>query len=224
MNPKFLKLALVGFIGWIGSAQADVQGFDISNYEPTVDFTAAYNSGARFVIIKATEGTDYIDATFSQHWQGATAAGFVRGAYHYAHPETTSGAAQAKTFIGHGGGWTTDGKTLPGMLDLEGSCSNLTVSQMVTWISDFSETYHVVTGRYPMLYTSPSWWQTCTGDSTAFSQTNALVLAHWSTTVGALPGGWSAQTIWQNADTYAYGGDSDIFNGDEDALNNFAAG
>jgi GH25 family lysozyme M1 (1,4-beta-N-acetylmuramidase) len=29
-----------------------VQGFDISNYQHTVDFQAAYNSGARFVIIK----------------------------------------------------------------------------------------------------------------------------------------------------------------------------
>jgi GH25 family lysozyme M1 (1,4-beta-N-acetylmuramidase) len=29
-----------------------VQGFDISNYQPTVNFQAAYKSGARFVIIK----------------------------------------------------------------------------------------------------------------------------------------------------------------------------
>ena len=29
-----------------------VQGFDISHYQGTVDFKAAYNSGARFVIIK----------------------------------------------------------------------------------------------------------------------------------------------------------------------------
>jgi GH25 family lysozyme M1 (1,4-beta-N-acetylmuramidase) len=31
---------------------SSVQGFDISNYQPTVNFQAAYNSGARFVIIK----------------------------------------------------------------------------------------------------------------------------------------------------------------------------
>lgn len=29
-----------------------VQGFDISHYQPNVDFKGAYNSGARFVIIK----------------------------------------------------------------------------------------------------------------------------------------------------------------------------
>lgn len=34
------------------AALAYVQGFDVSDYQGTVDFTAAYNSGARFVIIK----------------------------------------------------------------------------------------------------------------------------------------------------------------------------
>lgn len=31
---------------------SSVQGFDISNHQPTVDFSGAYSSGARFVIIK----------------------------------------------------------------------------------------------------------------------------------------------------------------------------
>lgn len=34
------------------AAQAYIQGFDISSYQPNVDFQGAYNSGARFVIIK----------------------------------------------------------------------------------------------------------------------------------------------------------------------------
>jgi hypothetical protein len=33
-------------------ASASVQGFDISHYQPTVNFAAAYSDGARFVIIK----------------------------------------------------------------------------------------------------------------------------------------------------------------------------
>lgn len=36
----------------VGLAKATVQGFDISSYQPSVDFSAAYSSGARFVIIK----------------------------------------------------------------------------------------------------------------------------------------------------------------------------
>ena len=34
------------------AALANVQGFDISHYQPTVDFGATYSDGARFVIIK----------------------------------------------------------------------------------------------------------------------------------------------------------------------------
>lgn len=59
-----------------------VYGFDISSYQPNVDFTSAYNNGGlRFVYIKATQGTDYIDPTFSDHYEAATSAGFIRGGY-----------------------------------------------------------------------------------------------------------------------------------------------
>lgn len=34
------------------AASATVQGFDISSYQPSVDFAGAYKSGARFVMIK----------------------------------------------------------------------------------------------------------------------------------------------------------------------------
>jgi GH25 family lysozyme M1 (1,4-beta-N-acetylmuramidase) len=34
-----------------------VQGFDISNYQPNVDFASAYRNGARFVIIKVPPPT-----------------------------------------------------------------------------------------------------------------------------------------------------------------------
>jgi len=78
--------------------------------------------------------------------------------------------------------------------------------------------------RYPMLYTSPYWWKACTADSTAFKSTNALVLAHWGTSVGSVPGDWASQTIWQNSDNSTFGGDSDIFNGRLDELEKFATG
>ena len=36
----------------LGLAHAEVQGFDISDYQPNVNYQAAKDSGARFVIIK----------------------------------------------------------------------------------------------------------------------------------------------------------------------------
>lgn len=45
-------LTLLSSTALMGAAQAEVQGFDISHYQPNVDFKGAYSSGARFVIIK----------------------------------------------------------------------------------------------------------------------------------------------------------------------------
>jgi hypothetical protein len=36
--------------------------------------------------------------------------------------------------------------------------------------------------------------------------------------------GWPYQTIWQNSDSFAAGGDSDIFNGSLDGLKRLASG
>lgn len=44
------------------------------------------------------------------------------------------------------------------MLDLEGDCGG-SASDVVAWILDFSNAYRASTGRYPLLYTNPSWWQ-----------------------------------------------------------------
>jgi hypothetical protein len=152
----------------------------------------------------------------------------IRGGYHFAHPGETTGAAQANYFIAHGGGWSGDGITLPGMLDLEseddGECWGLSASAMVAWIQDFSTTYHSKTTRYPMLYTNPSWWTTCTGNSNAFVNTNPLVLADYNSAIGTIPGGWPYETIWQYADSYAYGGDGDRFNGNQASLVKLATG
>ncbi|KAI0121627.1 N,O-diacetylmuramidase [Xylariales sp. AK1849] len=230
MISNTIKLAILIGIALFGIAQAQVQGFDISHYQSTVNFQAAYNSGAQFVIIKATEGTSSIDPMFSSHYKGATKTGFIRGGYHFANPSSASGSAaqQAAFFLAHGGGWTSDGLTLPGMLDLEtadsGECYRLSASAMVAWIKEFSDTYHSKTKRYPMLYFSPSWWRNCTENSDVFSQTNPLVLAQYSSNIGNIPGGWSSQTIWQYANAYTYGGDADMFNGDPNGLAKLAKG
>nr|POE85610.1 n,o-diacetylmuramidase [Quercus suber] len=197
--------------------RASVQGFDVSHYQGTVNFASAYSGGLRFVFIKATEGTTYTDPTFSDHYGAATNAGFIRGGYHFAHGDQDA-ATQARFFLKNGGGWSNDGITLPGMLDLEGDCAS------VSWIKTFSDTYHSATGRYPILYTSPSWWSTCTGNTNAFVNTNPLMLARYASSPGTLPGGWPYYTFWQYKDSNTYGGDSDVFNGGYSQLQKIASG
>jgi GH25 family lysozyme M1 (1,4-beta-N-acetylmuramidase) len=49
-----MKSSVATIMALAATAHATVQGFDISNYQPTVDFASAYASGARFVIIKVS--------------------------------------------------------------------------------------------------------------------------------------------------------------------------
>ncbi|KAG8215023.1 glycoside hydrolase superfamily [Butyriboletus roseoflavus] len=134
--------------------RSDPLGIDVSDYQTNIDWTTVVDNGIQFVYIKATEGTSYVSSTFSSQYIGATNAGLIRGPYHFAHPDESTGGTQATYFLENGGGWSADGITLPGALDIEynpngAECYYLTTSEMVSWIQDFSDTYEASTGRYP---------------------------------------------------------------------------
>jgi GH25 family lysozyme M1 (1,4-beta-N-acetylmuramidase) len=84
---------------------------------------------------------------------------------------------------------------------------------MVNWIRDFSNTYHARTNRFPVFYTTTSWWTMCTGNNGSFGNNNPLWIARWSSSPGPLPAGWPYHTFWQYADHGANPGDADVFNG-----------
>ncbi|KAG9242936.1 putative N,O-diacetyl muramidase [Calycina marina] len=209
--------------------RAQPKGLDVSGYQPNINWSSVKANGAFFVYIKATEGTTYQNPSFSSQYSGATSVALVRGGYHFARPSSSSGAAQATYFLAHGGGWSADGRTLPGMLDLEyapsgNTCYGLTPAAMVSWVRDFSDTYHAKTGRYPVIYTTTDWWKTCTGNSAAFGATNPLFIARYASAVGTLPAGWNYHTFWQFADSGVFPGDQDVFNGDLTGLKRLASG
>lgn len=207
-----------------------LRGMDVSGYQGNVDWAAAYGNGARFAYIKATEGTTYASASFGQQYNGSYSAGLIRGAYHFALPNRSSGTAQADFFASRGGGWSADGKTLPPALDIEynpysgNTCYDLSQSAMVNWIAAFSNEMRARTSRYPVIYTTTDWWVTCTGNSPAFAATNPLWVARYSSSAGALPAGWGSYTFWQNANAGSFPGDQDQFNGDLAALQSLAYG
>jgi GH25 family lysozyme M1 (1,4-beta-N-acetylmuramidase) len=115
------------------------------------------------------------------------------------------------------------------MLDIEynpngSTCYGLSASAMVSWIADFVNTYHAAVGNYPMIYSTAGWWEECTDNSSAFYEECPLVLADYNSSPGTIPGGWPWQTIWQYNDSYEFGGDSDLFNGDMAELQAIAKG
>ncbi|RSM64171.1 lysozyme [Kibdelosporangium aridum] len=206
------------------NVQAVVHGIDVSGWQGNVDWAHWWNQGKRFAYVKATERNNYRNPYFAQQYNGSYNIGMIRGAYHFAIPNATSGAAQADYFVSNGGGWSRDGKTLPGALDMEynpygATCYGLSKPAMTGWIKSFSDRYHALTGRWPVIYTSTSWWSQCVdGD---FSSTNPLWVARYASTVGALPYNWQVWTFWQYTSSPI---DQNYFNGAYDRLQVLANG
>ncbi|MFD9795618.1 lysozyme [Streptomyces sp. NPDC059070] len=212
-----------------GTKAVQTEGVDTSSHNGNVAWSTLWNSGVRWAYAKATEGTYYTNPYFAQQYNGSYDVGMIRGAYHFATPDTTSGAAQADYFADHGGGWSRDGRTLPGALDIEwnpygAACYGLSQAQMVNWIRDFVNRYRARTGRDAVIYTATSWWTQCTGNSAAFGATNPLWIARYNTDPGALPAGWGYYTMWQYTSSGPTVGDHSRFNGAYDRLQALANG
>ena len=115
-----------------------IRGIDVSSHQTRVDWGRVKSDGIGFAYIKATEGTGFVDPRFGAYWAGARAAGLPRGAYHFARPDTNSGAtpatvakdahAEADAFLAVAA--PKSGDLLP-VLDLE--TDGLSPALMVQW-------------------------------------------------------------------------------------------
>jgi GH25 family lysozyme M1 (1,4-beta-N-acetylmuramidase) len=177
--------------------------------------------GLQFAYIKATEGLSYRNPAFAEQYNFSYRTGLMRGAYHYARPDRSNGDAQADYFVAHGGGWSRDGHTLPGAIDLENTknvdyCYGKRGAPMRTWIHDFVNRYHARTGRWAVIYTRANWWNYCTGNDGSFAADSPLWLANFNSIPGAMPSGWRTYSFWQYSD--AGGFDRDTWNGSPERL------
>jgi GH25 family lysozyme M1 (1,4-beta-N-acetylmuramidase) len=209
-----------------------VQGVDVSHWQGSINWTSVRNAGIQFAFIKATEGTSYKDPNFSSNYTNAYYAGVIRGAYHFARPNLSGGATQANWLASNGGAWSADSRTLPASLDIEpnpysgGYCYGLSTTSMRTWILDFYNTYKARTSRDIVIYTTASWWNTCTGSWTGMYTRSPLWVAHWGVHTPAEPAGWAAYstwTFWQYTSSGTVSGiagnvDRNKFNGDRTRL------
>lgn len=218
-----------------------IQGLDVSGHQPTVDWQQQWNMGSRFAYVKATEGNYYKNPSYSSQYQGSRNVGMIRGAYHFAIPNWSSGADQARYFVQNGGGWSSDGYTMPPVLDFEfnpyegrtingfyfgNTCYNMSPSQLTSWVRDFGNTMQTMTGRLPVIYTNTSWWNQCLGNPSGFGDYPLWVAAYPNSptnNAGPVPtASWSTYSMWQYSSTGPFAGDSNVWNGDYASLQRFA--
>ena len=180
-------------------------GVDVARYQhphgAPVDWARVAASGQRFAIVKATElytgpggrPVLYTNSYLHSDLDGAHAAGLVVGSYTFAHPEF-SAITQADAFARAIGALPEP--SLPPVLDLETS-GGLPVAELQAWTQAFLDRLEQDTGTVPMIYTSPRFWNSFMGGTTAFAR-YPLWEAHWtSAPAPARFGGWRTYTLWQ---------------------------
>src|ERR1700704_2322289 len=127
---------------------ASAQGIDVSHYQGTIDWAQVAQAGKTFAFIKATEGTSEADPQFQANWNGAKAAGLLRGAYHFYQPGDDP-QQQAGYFLNAVQPGPGD---LPAVLDIELSGKP---SEIVAGIWVWLIAVEKATGKTPILYTNP---------------------------------------------------------------------
>jgi lysozyme len=193
------------------------RGVDVSRWQhpngAAIHWASARADGVRFGYVKATEAANYVNPYLGRDLQGMAANGIMRGSYHYARPRIGNAVKQARFFVRAAGDQRARG-VLPPVLDLE-STGGLGRRALRTWTANWLSTVKSLTGRTPMIYTSPSFWYDRLGNSTAF-HAYPLWIANYGVSHPIVPGGWPTWTFWQKTNTGRVSGirgrvDVDVF-------------
>jgi lysozyme len=178
-------------------------GIDVSHIQGAVDWSAVVATGQSFVFIKATQGITVVDPQFAANWQGAGAVGLKRGPYHFYQPGDDP-QAQAEHFLAS---ITLGESDLPAVLDIETAVesggSSEAGAQLVQDISTWLKKVESATGKKPVIYTSPGFWNNL-GDHDFGAY--PLWVAEYGVDAPKPVAGWSTWTLWQFSESGAIAG------------------
>jgi lysozyme len=174
----------------MGGAAPASQGIDVSHFQGVVDWPAVAGAGIDFAFIKATEGLDDVDPRFGQNWQQARAAGLLRGAYHFLHPDLDA-KQQAAHFLSV---VSLDADALPPALDVEVT-NGVAPAALSTCVETWLDAVAAALGCRPVVYTDPRFWRQHVGTDLGGYP---LWLACYAPEP-QLPPGWQSWTFWQHS-------------------------
>lgn len=173
-----------------------VNGLDVSDFQPGVDWTKVRAAGYSFAIAKATQGTGNTQATFAGNLAGIRGAGMVAGAYHFLEWDQDP-VLQARHFLTV---YTPKSGDLPPTLDCE-AC-DVDSATAIAHVSAFiAEVEKHLNGRRCLLYMSYSFAQDHLAGGSGFSGHPLWVAGYSSAAAAPVPAAWSKATIWQWSDT-----------------------
>lgn len=161
---------------------------DLSHYQTvSQDFSAAVASGVAAVVLKASQGTGFIDPTFLPRAAEAQASGLLVGAYHFLDGSNPSEQMAHFLSVAHdeaGLNWLAiDWEPYPAS-----PASVMGAAQAVA-------TVHTATGKWPVLYTG----RYMLSSPSAVLSNCPLWLPEYGTNP-VCPPGWSKWALWQHTD------------------------
>lgn len=127
-----------------------MKGIDISNNNGSIDFFKVKNSGIEVVIIKATEGIDWIDSKLDVYYNSALNVGLKIGFYHFM-SEKTNPSKQAQDFF-----YAIKGKnfSISPCLDIETNNYKRSSKEITNRCLEFIKRLKELTGLDSIIYTS----------------------------------------------------------------------
>lgn len=192
----------------------DIHGIDISHHQGDIDWGKLRNAmiakgPVRFVMIKATEGSDFVDELFDDNFFQAKDHGFIRGAYHF-WSNRSSAREQAYFFLDK---VKLEKGDLPPVLDVEQINEDMTVEEfqqeILAWLHIVEDRYHTK----PIIYTYYKFKEKYLSD--ARFDDYPYWIAHYYVKEVQYTGKWK---FWQHTDVGRLPGikgyvDLDIYNG-----------
>jgi lysozyme len=182
-------LAELGSAPYIPPVTSDVV-IDLSHWQAPVDFMQAKSAGVAAVILKATQGSHWIDVTFAGRAAAATAADLLVGAYHFL--DGSAPELQLKNFLSVAAGCS--------LLALDAEPNEIGATVTVAQTAEAAARLQMATGRVPLVYIGrygPD--ERGTGlPNSVLSRCPLWLPAYNSRPV--CPPGWSKWALWQYTD------------------------
>lgn len=171
--------------GTVAIVSSTIHGIDVSAYQhppyaaAPIDWREVAASGKRFAIIKATEGGPggrvYTNPHFARDRDAARAAGLLVGSYHFLRWER--GAASPEAQAEHYARVVGDAAEQLVACDLEWIRGQTRPAGDIVDITHaFLERVETLLGRWPLIYTGPSFWRWCLAPALG---TRELTLSSW---------------------------------------------
>ena len=171
-------------------------GFDASLWQGGINWTEIKETTISFIVIKATQGDQYIDPQFHNYWESAEANEIIRGAYHE-YDDCVSSETQAAHFASV---VKIEKKDIAPILSVmeDPSCLGYSDPRYLRGILAWLELTEKQYSRTPIIYTRKSLWDKITVKD--FSMYPLWAAAYGFRSSPVIPMSWSAWTFWEYTD------------------------